>query len=341
MSQTTGNNLLEIVESSGLEKEVSASLKDQFLPFFDQAEEWKKKAESLVVTDESQIREMKMAREARLALRAIRVDADKKRKSLKEESLRYGKAVQGVYNVIEYLIKPIEKHLEEQEKFVEIQEAKRKAELKAQREVELAPYSEFLPVGLNLEDMSDEDYNKLLSGAKLQKKAEEERRIKEEKERVEREERESRVYMRRKELASVHCFLTDQEASELGDLSTAEFECLYADMKANRDAQLEEEARIKAENERLQREQEAERKERERIAAQLKAKEDAEKAAAEQKRKEEEEFNNADDKTKLNSLAERIESIEVPNLKGKESKLLGKQVEALLAKVVKHIKDNL
>ena len=58
---------------------------------------------------------MQEARIARLALRDIRIQADKTRKALKEESLRYGKAVQGVYNVIEYLITPIEKHLEERE----------------------------------------------------------------------------------------------------------------------------------------------------------------------------------------------------------------------------------
>ena len=115
------NELVRVINESGVEQSTALTLQSSFLPFFEQAEQWKIKAESLVVTDASQTREMKMAREARLALKDIRVSADKTRKALKEDSLRYGKAVQGVYNVIDYLIAPIEKHLEEQEKFPEIQ----------------------------------------------------------------------------------------------------------------------------------------------------------------------------------------------------------------------------
>lgn len=120
------NQLLQVITESGVEQTTAQSLQKAFEPFFAQANDWQEKAKGLVVTDESQTREMKMAREARLALKEIRVNADKTRKALKEDSLRYGKAVQEVYNVIEYLIVPIEKHLEEQEKFVERKEAERK-----------------------------------------------------------------------------------------------------------------------------------------------------------------------------------------------------------------------
>lgn len=136
--------IIEVIESSGVEDTTKATLKERFLPFFEQAEKWKAIAESLVVTDESQTREMKMAREGRLALRAIRVEANNTRKALKEDSIRYGKAVQGVYNVIEYLIKPIEDHLKEQEDFVKIQEEKRLAVLRAERMDALEPYLEYI-----------------------------------------------------------------------------------------------------------------------------------------------------------------------------------------------------
>lgn len=165
------NELVQVIEGSGLEVATANYIKEQFIPFFDKAIEWRQKAEALVVTDISQTREMKMAREARLALKEIRVSADKTRKQLKEDSLRYGKAVQGVYNLIEYLIAPIEKHLQEQEDFVVIQDVKRKAEIKASREVELQPFAEFVPFGLNLGEMSEEDYVKTLNGAKLQLQA--------------------------------------------------------------------------------------------------------------------------------------------------------------------------
>jgi hypothetical protein len=181
------NELIKVVETSGLETQTASSLKERFLPFFEQAQEWRRKAGLLIVTDESQVKEMKLAREARLELKKIRVEADKTRKALKEDSLRYGKAVQGVYNVIEYLISPIEKHLEEQEKFVEIREQNRKEAVRQLRESELESYMEFVPYGMDLGGMSDEDYSKLLNGAKIQlqakidaeKKEEEDRLLKE------------------------------------------------------------------------------------------------------------------------------------------------------------------
>jgi len=195
MENIQTNEIIKVIEESGVEQSTALTLQNSFNPFFEQANEWALKAKSLVVTDISQTREMKMAREARLALKEIRVKADKTRKSLKEDSLRYGKAVQGVYAVIEYLITPIEKYLEEQENFPQIQEAKRKAELKANREMDLQPYAEFVPLNIDLSEISDIDFEKLLNGAKLQlqakieveKKAEIERA---EKERQEKEERE-------------------------------------------------------------------------------------------------------------------------------------------------------
>ncbi len=191
----TTNELVKVVETSGVEPQTATTLKESFLPFFEQAEEWKRKAEALVVTDATQVHDMKMARTARLALKEIRVNADKKRKELKEDSLRYGKAVQGVYNVIEYLIAPIEKHLEDQEKYAEIQEAKRKAELNILRKNEIQPFVEFIPYELNLGELSEEVYLKTLNNAKIlfqakieaEKKAEAERIAKEKAEAEERE----------------------------------------------------------------------------------------------------------------------------------------------------------
>ena len=129
MKSTDAIQVLDVIESSGLEQSTITTLKERFLPFYEQVETWKERAATLKVTDASQTREMKMAREASLALRAIRVEADKTRKALKEDSIRYGRAVQGVYNVIEYLIKPIEEHLQVQEDFVKIQEAKLREKL--------------------------------------------------------------------------------------------------------------------------------------------------------------------------------------------------------------------
>jgi len=140
----SNDRLIKVITDSKVEQPTALMLQNSFLPFYEKITEWSEKAKTLVVTDAAQTREMKMAREARLALKDIRVQADKTRKALKEDSTRYGKAVQSVYNLIEELIVPAEKHLEAQEKFVELQEAARKLELAKTREIELEPYKEFV-----------------------------------------------------------------------------------------------------------------------------------------------------------------------------------------------------
>jgi hypothetical protein len=166
---TIDNELLPAISETGVDTEIQQMLVERFTPFLEQVREWKQKAETLVVTDISQTAEMKMARVARLAIRDIRLDADKTRKELKEDSLRYGRAVQGVYNVIEAAISPIEKHLEEQEKFKEREEAKQRAILKAKREDEAEPLRQYIPYGIDFSEITQEDFNKLINGAKLQR----------------------------------------------------------------------------------------------------------------------------------------------------------------------------
>jgi hypothetical protein len=333
------NELLQVVETSGLEQQTSNYIKEKFLPFFEQTEQWKKKANELIVTDVSQVHEMKMARTARLALKEIRVNADKTRKELKEDSLRYGKAVQGVYNVIEYLITPIEKHLQEQEDFIVIQEAKRKAELKSVREMELQPFAEFVPIGLNFGDMSEDDYQKTLNGAKLQlqqkieaeQKAEAERLAKEKQEAEERE----RVRIENEKLkaeAEEKERLFQQERAK-ADAERKALEEKARKDKAEADAKLqaEKEAKEKLEKE-LRAKAEAERKEKIELAAkeaaELKAKQEADRKAK-----------SAPDKAKLIDIAVKIDNFELPDVKSEEAKSILIDVKTLLKKVSTYINE--
>jgi len=333
------NQLLEVVEQSGLETQTAKSLKENFLPFFEQAEEWKKKSEELVVTDVSQVREMKMAREARLALKDIRVNADKTRKALKEDSLRYGKAVQGVYNVIEFLIAPIEKHLEEQEKFAEIQEAKRKAELKSKREIDLMPYSEFVPFGLDLANMSDDDFSKTLNGAKLQLKAkiEEDQRIEAEriaKEKAEAEERE-RIRLEneklRKEAEEKEIALAKERAEAekqrriIAEKAEAERKEAAEKLRVEQEAKAKLEAEIKA---KADAEAKAKKEAEDKLAAELKAKELADKKAKA-----------APDKSKLLEFAKSIEALSIPDLKSEEALKILADTQTLIAKTVVYLTE--
>lgn len=333
------NELITLVETSGLESKTATTLKERFLPFFEQADEWKKKAESLVVSDATQIAEMRMAREARLALKAIRVNADKTRKELKEDSLRYGKAVQGIYNVIEYRILPIEQHLEQQEKFVEIQEANRKAKLKSDREAELLPFSEFVPFGLDLGGMSDEDYVKTLNGAKLQfeQKIEAENKAREaelQRQKAEAEERE-RIRLENERLREEAALKEKQLAEER---SKAEAERKAIEEKA-RQERLIAEARLKAEVEA-----------KAKIEAELKAREEAEKrrqqeammaeqAEIKARKEAERKAKAAPDKIKLENLAQQLEDMAFPDVKSDEAVTVINDVKQLITKVCVFIRE--
>jgi len=178
---------LQVIKESGVEQQTAKMLQESFAPYFDEAGKVIEEAKSITVTDVSQKDDMLKAREMRLILKNARVSADKKRKELKEDSLRYGKAVQGIYNVLDFLIVPAEKYLEEQEKFEERIEEKNRADLFLKRSEEIQPLSEFIPTGLNFASMTEDDFQKVLSGAKFQMQAKKDAEAKIEAERIEKE----------------------------------------------------------------------------------------------------------------------------------------------------------
>jgi len=121
-----------IINDSGLETTKARVLLENFKDYFDIADEWETKAKAIVVTDEKQKPDMAMARVGRLFLRDKRIAIEKTRKDLKEQSLREGKAIDGIANILKSLIVPIEEYLEKQEHFIEI----RDAELAEQKRIE-------------------------------------------------------------------------------------------------------------------------------------------------------------------------------------------------------------
>jgi len=123
------NNLQIIIKDSGLEETKANFLLTNFQDYFKIASEWELKAKTIIVNDPNQKTEMQMARVGRLFLREKRIAIEKSRKELKEQSLREGKAIDGIANVLKALIEPIEEYLDKQEHFVEIKQ-KEEEELK-------------------------------------------------------------------------------------------------------------------------------------------------------------------------------------------------------------------
>jgi hypothetical protein len=159
--------ITKLLENSLIEKSKSDYIIEKFSEFTSIATEWNEKANAILVTDESQKDLMLQAREGRLLLKAKRIEIEKTRKSLKEQSLNEGRLIDSIAKNLTALVEPAEKHLELQERFAEIQEQKRKAELKAKRYELILPYAEVIdPETLNLDLITEEAFVGILNYAK-------------------------------------------------------------------------------------------------------------------------------------------------------------------------------
>lgn len=134
IENSNNNQLQVIIKESELSNDKSSVLMSKFANFFSDADLWAKKAKTIKVTHESQKSMMDAARQGRLFLRKIRLDIESIRKSLKEESLREGRAIDKVAKILKEQIEPIEEYLDKQEHFIEYREAEKEAKVRAEIE---------------------------------------------------------------------------------------------------------------------------------------------------------------------------------------------------------------
>lgn len=223
--------LEKAIKSSGVEPLTAQSLGEAFRPIFQEVHSLVEKAKaSPKVTDATQLTEMRKARVIRLALAEQRIAGDKLREKLKADSLLRGKAIQGVYNLLEFMVKPLEESLLESEKFAERAEAARKALLKAERETMLKPYG--IDVAFyDLGEMPAPQFNALLDGTKAAHEAKKAAAEKAEadrvsKEKAEAEERErvrlENIRLKEEAIAREAAAKAEREKAEAAARETAE-----------------------------------------------------------------------------------------------------------------------
>ena len=303
MEKITIIDLTRVGHREKIEPEQIDALQSSFMPFFQQAIEWKEKAMAIKVTNAGQKEAMKDARTARLALKGIRVDTEKRRKEMKEESLRKGKTIDGMANVIFYLIEPIEKYLQEQEDFAARLEAKERDETRQLREIESLPYLVFFPQTLDLGEITDEVFASLLNGAKLQKQAADAERKRQEDEAAEK----LRIELEAREAQRLENIALREKAAEQEEIMREEREAVENE---RREAQ----AVLDAEREAVQK---AQREIQDVLDAQL-AKAKAIEAAQRREKEEAEriahEAAQAPDLEKMRAYAAKIRAIEMPAL---------------------------
>ena len=193
---------------------------------------WNKKAYEIEVTDESQVELMQQAREGRLLLKAKRVEIEKTRVRLKEQSLLEGRFIDSLAKRLKEIIEPAEKHLEIQEKYAETKEQLRKAKLKIDRLALLNPYLTVLDLdAFDLSTMSEVAFTTILNGAKV---AFEDYQKEQEKIRLEQEEMEKRanLYSERKmKLAPYSFFIVNEDDVVYSDTTEEEFQAIFERLK--------------------------------------------------------------------------------------------------------------
>ena len=325
------NELLPLISETGVNENTQNLLMERFTPFLLQAKEWREKAFALVVNDISQTDEMKMAREGRLAIRRVRLDADAVRKELKEDSNRYNKAVQGVYNMIEAICASIEDHLEQQEKFKELYEAKQKAELRTQREQECMPFREFMFANIDLSDLTEEDYERVKKMAQFEKQQAEEKAKQDELDRMAKEKKDEEE---RERLRIENERLKEEAQKREAELQKERDRLEAEQRKANIEA-----ARIRKEAEQ---QAAAERAEKDRLQKELDDKKAAEaKAEADRIAAQEAELAKGDAQ-KFNDLLSRLQSVKTDfAFKSKKHKALHAAVSELVDKTITYAKSKL
>ena len=318
----------EIVKTTGLPVADAQLLGASFSGLFQRAKEVVGRSRGIVVTDAKQKLEMKMARESRLELRRIRIDGEKTKKTLKEDSLRRGRAIDGFYNILVEIIGAEEKRLDDQEKFIERMEAAQKEELRATRAAALAKYdaADEAESRFDLANMDEATFAKLLDTVKAAAEMEEERKRKDEAERIEREKAEAEE---RKRMAEENARLK-KEAVEREAAAQKEREALEAKAREEK-RKADEAARVAAEQARKEREA-REKAERE-LAAQRKAEEDRLRAEAEKARK----AAAAPDKEKLLAFAAKVRALEVPEMATEEGSDVAATVSANVRRLAEFI----
>lgn len=330
--------LVVIAKESGLEQPKIDGLLSKFGESFEQTRQAIELAKGINVTSEDQTEEMEQAGIARKELKNIRVAVEHTRKELKEQSLREGKAIDGMANIIKAMIVPVEEHLEKQEKFAENLAKERKQRLIAERMSTLMGLTD-TPTMYAYENMEQEAFDKLVEELKAAKEAKELAAQKAEAERIAAEKAAAVEQERiRKENAKLKAEAEAREVAMAKERAQAEAARKAAEETARKEREAIEAkaAKERAEVEaKLAKEREA-REAAEKLEAERKAKIAAQQAA-EQAAKTKALL--APDKEKLMAFADTIDRLELPNLANREAGKLLDETKDFLNRISMNLRN--
>lgn len=314
------NDIITIANQAGLAEAKTQHLLKSFGNYFEEARTIAQGAKDINVKDVSETELMLKARKQRLALREVRINVENTRKELKEQSLREGKAIDGIANVIKALIIPIEQHLQLQEDFKKIQDEIARKQLAQSRLEELQKY-DFYANDIDLANMTVESYQNLLKNTKEAFEARQEAQKKAEQERIEAEQKRLAEEKRLREENEKLKAESEKREKELAKERAEQQKKLDAERKAREQA----EAKVKAEKEAQIKKEQAEKARLDAIAE----------AEAEAQRKK----LLAPDKEKLIDLASSIEKLQLPAVQSKEAMSVIRATQDMIQKMSGYIRE--
>lgn len=319
---------------STLSTDARASLEAVLKPIFAEAEPLCAKARTIVVTDVEDKKGMKLAGDTRKAIKAIRVAGEKKRKELKEDALRTGQAIDAIFRPFDLALTTHEEYLAQQENFAERIEAERMARVKAERDAKLASLG-VDPAGYVTAAMTDQAFADCVAGIEAQKKAAAEAAAKAEAERIAKEKADAEA----REAQRIENERLRAEAAEREKALQAERAQAAAAAEQARKEREAVEAKARAEREAAERVATEERRKREAAERELREKQaeadrqaKAEAAAAKKAAR-------APDKTKVLDVAERLRTLQLPEVKSEEASALLGQVNMRISQLASWIEQ--
>lgn len=312
---------------------------------FNGVSKMREQLETVVVQDENDKTNMKIAKTIRLGVRQVRLDAeetfDAKRAEVQAQMLSYKTEDQlwlKAKQTMQILTKEIEENARWKEETRQRFEAEQKELKIQQRMLQVAKFAPSIHRS-EFEGMGDESFVLFLAGIEKQyndrieaeRKAEEERIAKDraeaearEKQRIENERLKAEAAAKEKQLAEERA-KAEAERKSLEEKARKEKAAAEAKLKAEREAKEKLEAELKA---KAEAEQRAKREAEVKAAAELKAKQDAEKKAKA-----------APDKAKLNDFAKMLDDLILPELKSEEANKVLADAKTLLNKVSNFIRE--
>lgn len=328
------NQLVKIdPKEYGLEENKAADISAQFKPMLDKMVELEKEYNEVIKLPIEDPKTAVTAKSLRLKYVKVRTGTAEIHKAQKAFYLAGGRFVDGWKNAQLFASEGIEKKLEEIENYAANLEKERIAKLQLERENELSVYEvenvEMLQLGL----MTDAVWSNFLAGTKANHEA----KLKAEADRIEAE----RLIAEQKEKERIAYEAEQERIRKENEALKAEAERKEKELQKERDEAAkklaDEQAKAKAEADKIRAENEAklleEKKRADKLAADLKAKEDAEKEAkllaeeAEKKRiADEKKLAKAPDKEKLQKWVNSFYIAGIPTGLTNESGTLGLEI---------------